>query len=410
MLELRELPVRRALLWTMVAVALVAGGGEASADAAGLDPHFGRSGVQALGGEDGALAIAPGREGRIWVLTRVGLTALTERGRFDSRFGERGELQLSDGSWSSLVALRTGSVMVAGTRAVGDPVVRYQPSVLLISPSGRVVAHSDLPLPVGYDAATVTATSAPGRRVVIAVAGRSQGIRRRGFTALFRVTEANRLDHRFGRDGEVRAPVPPHGEVTDGGVLVRPNGKIVIAGGCFVCPFPKTRISQYDARGRPDRHFGHGGLLQLTPRKFVGGGGLALAPDGALLVHAGRTLRVAGERVDRSFGVGGVTATGFRGALGGRPVVLPSGTLISAGAFHAHSTFRLIAHTREGQLDRYLFGRDGRFRLPAPRRVPVARAHAMALDRRGRLLVAGEVTRPRRCCGMPTVWRLHLGR
>ena len=307
----------------------------------------------------------------MWILTAVRLISLTESGQFDSRFGEQGVLQLSDGSWSSLVPLRSGSVMVAGTRRVGDPVVRYQPSVLLISPSGRVVSRSDLPLPVGYpDAATVTATSAPGRGVVIAIAGRSSGVRLRGLTALFRVTEANRLDPRFGRDGVVRAPVPPHGAVTDGGVLVRPNGKIVIAGGCFVCPFPKTRISQYDARGRPDRHFGDNGLLQLRPRKFVGGGGLALAPDGALLVHAGRTLRVAGERVDRSFGVAGVTATGFRGALGGRPVVLPSGTLISAGAFHAYSTFRLIAHTPEGQLDRHLFGRDGRFRLPAPRPPP----------------------------------------
>ena len=411
MLVLRELPVRLALLCTGVALALGAGGGETTAGAAGLDPEFSRSGVQALKGEGPLAAIAAGREGRIWVLARGRLVSLTERGRLDSRFAERGVLQLSDGSLSALEGLRSGAVIVAGTRAVGAPVVRYQPSVWLVSPSGRVVSRTDLPLPARYASVLrVTAAPARGGRVVIAVAGRSEVGRPRVLTALFRVTEANRLDRRFGRDGVVRASSPPHGEVADGGVLVRPNGKLIIAGGCYSCPFPKTRLSQYDSRGRLDEGFGDEGLLHLRPRKLVGGGGLALAPDGALLIHAGRTLRVAGERVDRSFGVAGVTATGFRRTVPGRPVVLPSGTLISAGAFHAYSSFRLVAHTREGHLDHHLFGGDGRFRLPASRRFPVARAHAMTVDRRGRLLVAGEVTRPRRCCGTPTVWRLNLGR
>jgi hypothetical protein len=389
------------------------------AEAAELDRSFGEAGVRTFATDGyGAAAVAPGRGGRIWVLENGAMAArvfaLDRHGDLDAGFGERGVVGIEDANFTyELITLTSGGVMVIGTRGplALDPF--FEPSAWLISPTGAIVSRMDIPLD-GFAPSTMAAARAPDSRIVLAITGAREPPRRRA-TVLVRLTETNELDRGFGRGGIAPAPSAP--EVGFGGVAVRTNGKVVLAGPCAYCSGPSVRISQFDRRGAIDKSFGRDGRIRLSSARLnrLGIGavrGLALAPDGDLLIGLARgsVVRVDGERTDRSFGASGVTRTAFRVGSGGRPLLLRSGGLLNAGTLRRSGRGALIAHTRRGAVNRRLLGPHGRFVLPAPKGFKVVRGESMALDASGRVLIAGRALRDRSslCCGRLTMWRLHL--
>jgi uncharacterized delta-60 repeat protein len=150
-------------------------------------------------------------------------------------------------------------------------------------------------------------------------------------TELFRYTANGALDSTFGSGGEVVTAV----RMTGNGdyLVVQPDGKIVL-GGYEVTPagHGQFAVARFNANGTPDTGFGASGVATTYVGYNDGSGGVALQPDGKLVV--------GGQEAPSSsslpicclvrFNPDGSLDTGF-GAGGVAIVALPSG-FISFGA------------------------------------------------------------------------------
>src|SRR5262249_8787797 len=94
------------------------------------------------------------------------------------------------------------------------------------------------------------------------------------------------LDATFGVGGIVTTDVLANDFVTD--LVLQPDGDVVTVG--YATPdtgsidSAVTVVARYDAGGAPDPGFGTGGLATIGLSAVTIGGGLALAPDGSLIV------------------------------------------------------------------------------------------------------------------------------
>lgn len=146
------------------------------------------------------------------------------------------------------------------------------------------------------------------------------------------------LDPRFGTRGKVTTPVTSGYDYASKVGALR-NGKILVAGGTDY----DFLLLRYNANGKLDTSFGSEGKV-ITD--FDGGAdslrGLVLQPDGKIVVagtaHVGSEFQFAlarykpGGSLDTSFGTGGKVTTSFGGYAIGEDVALqPGGKLLVAG-------------------------------------------------------------------------------
>src|SRR5438094_644990 len=105
--------------------------------------------------------------------------------------------------------------------------------------------------------------------------------------ALARYSSGGVLDTTFGNNGTVVADLGGFDGNTH--VAVQPDGKVVIAATSVAnitadMPSAQIVIARYTAAGAPDQSFGLGGKVQLKVGEVSAVGGLALQPDGAIVV------------------------------------------------------------------------------------------------------------------------------
>lgn len=175
--------------------------------------------------------------------------------------------------------------------------------------------------------------------------------------ALSRHNADGNLDPTFGSGGTVLTSFGgPLSAAFD--VAIQPDGKIVavgLAGGDFA-------VARYNANGTLDTTFGTGGLVTTDFGGFEQGNGVALQPDGKIVVIGplGGTLGIARYNPDGSldptFGTGGKVATdaspsydgAFDVAISGAKIVVAGSTgLYPFGA----SDFLLLRYNGDGSLD-----------------------------------------------------------
>lgn len=128
------------------------------------------------------------------------------------------------------------------------------------------------------------------------------------------------LDSSFGANGLVHTDVDNLANVI-GGMVLQPDGKIVINGRTLTADFVGTMSSsvlRYNANGTLDNSFGTGGIVQITePTPNVEGLALALAiqQNGKILTAGIRNLTFAVARynangtLDTTFGTNGIVTT-----------------------------------------------------------------------------------------------------
>ncbi len=203
-----------------------------------------------------------------------------------------------------------------------------------------------------------------------------------------RALPAGLLDPTFGVGGRVSVA----GITTVGsGVVVQPDGKILVAGGSGGGIF----LTRYLADGTPDASFGTGGLVAAPQSVRIAA--LALQPDGKLLV-AGSTSDPdnffhlarfnANGSVDFGFGTSGRVITDLAGAddYAFALVVQPDGRIVLAGTTSAPSIFALARYLADGTADGS-FGSGGVATTAFPG--TSAEAHGLALQPDGKLVAAG---------------------
>src|SRR5262249_36091747 len=154
-------------------------------------------------------------------------------------------------------ALQTdGKIVVAGPPASGGAgtVARYTPSGALdtsFGSGGSVAVTFFKNQPTNLDAITLDSS---GR---IVVAGNAYSVKKQDYIGVARLTSTGSLDGSFGNKGEVLIPLS--GSELHG-VVIQPNGQIVVAG--YAGNY--GLLARYNANGSLDSSFGSGGMVETT--------------------------------------------------------------------------------------------------------------------------------------------------
>jgi uncharacterized delta-60 repeat protein len=197
-----------------------------------------------------------------------------------------------------------------------------------------------------YDWAYATAIQPDGR---ILAAGVSDARGTYDF-ALARYTSTRDLDPTFGRGGVVLTDFG-HSYDWAYALALQPDGRILVAGVSDVSGSKDFALARFTVNGDLDRSFGRGGLVVERMRSLTTDivHGIVVQPDGGIVVAGVTfedvvTLRPHGDfmvarylpdgRRDLSFGIGGVTTTDFSDESYDEPyavVLQPDGRIVLAG-------------------------------------------------------------------------------
>jgi uncharacterized delta-60 repeat protein len=218
------------------------------------------------------------------------------------------------------------------------------------------------------------------------------------------------IDSSFGKNGVAIIDVPKN-KLSGTGIVVQPDGKIVVAGSLSIGSVddPKSGIvvGRFKSNGQPDSSFNNTGIKFLKPAQFCNASAIALSNNGKILV-AGYAynypnpdniikfsvveLTTTGQQ-DLSFGKNGVASAPFDAqdyALVNAMVVQSNGKIILGGAledtYTSPTDFAVVRFTRNGIVDSS-FGSNG-----------VARTifggfdivNSLALQSDGKIIAGGE--------------------
>ena len=184
-------------------------------------------------------------------------------------------------------------------------------------------------------------------------------------------------DLSFGSSGFVTHDLGTGEDPFVSGIVVQPDGKIVVAGGST----PGDRgllLARYLPNGTPDPSFGHVGYVETLTGDWAFAQAIALQPDGKIVV-AGSSYQGddhvlseftlarydANGALDATFGAGGITNTVVPEQPGtywsegaGAVVVLPSGAIVvggdsgwSGGERESSTSTVLLGYKSDGSLD-----------------------------------------------------------
>ena len=312
-------------------------------------------------------------------VTNVAVTCTTPApvGALDPTFGIGGKVAtpLNAGEAEAVAVQPDGKIVVAGWSAVSATpggasgidftVLRYNADGTPDAGFGTGgVATAGFPAGRSDEAFGV-ALQPDGRIVVV---GQTQLAGGGLDFAVARFTADGRLDASFGTGGLVVTDFGP-GSAAAQGVVVQPDGRIVVAGHSPVGLGNDFAVARYNADGTPDATFGTGGRVTTN---VVGrtdlGRAVALAPGGKIVV-AGRAEQSDGRgddfalvrynadgTPDASFGSGGVVTTDIAGGSqqANGVVVQPDGRIV-VGGYSGRSTgtfdFALARYNADGTLD-----------------------------------------------------------
>ena len=314
---------------------------------------------------DGKIVVAGSTYDLFPVFGEYALARYNPDGSLDSSFGSGGLVTSFFGglgcAGNALALQADGKIVVAGEKTIsfifGDDgsnldfaVARYNTDGSLDSAfgTGGVATTDYFQL---NDTAAAVRVQPDGKIVAV---GTSEGSTTSFDFAVVRYLSNGTLDNRFGQQGKVFTDLHTQQGEGASAAILQPDGKI-IAGGFKSAnnarnPFTLIR---YNVNGKVDGAFGVGGVVTVSFGRVlqsVGGGGLALQPDGKIIAAGfangeGSTDDFLISRIlptgqlDSSFGTGGRVTTSFGNLNGGSfaTTVQPDGKIIAAG-FQATST------------------------------------------------------------------------
>lgn len=326
------------------------------------DLSFGKRGIRVVSRiNGGAGAVAIGGKGRIVIAARRNVARLRPDGRLDRGFGNRG-------------------IVTLPSEAAGRTRYGLGPSGLAIGAKGGVFA-------VGRDC------SAP----------------RTCDFAVSRLTRAGRLKRSFGEGGTARIDFGANDSQALAIAIAR-DGKLIVAGAnCESVDHCHLALARLDRNGVLDQSFGDGGRVADSLMCTAGGTfrdlhyAIALDSRGHIVVGGPCEHDVvslarykADGQLDRSFGDGGLVSRHVRVAKhaqmrGVRALAIDSRDRIDIAGDSGTSLFATARFKRNGKLDRS-FGTGGaaRFRVNPGHEPAFPYVTSMAIDARGRIVVAGS--------------------
>jgi uncharacterized delta-60 repeat protein len=373
-----------------------------AADPGDLDTAFGIGGKVStdFGARTGALDVAQQVDGKLVAAGRAaggfGLARYHADGFLDSAFGEDGKVtgdfydSVTSGSARAVLLQEDGKIVAAGTFNNGIALARYDSSGSLDSEFG-VDGLVTYDFGGAFGTASSAALQSDGKIVVAGWSG--------GDVAVVRFTGDGSLDTTFGSGGLVLSDVAPYNGEIASGIVIQPDGRIVVAGTTdwVTTSNADVLLIRYNVDGSLDASFGTGGVVNLdvgVPGEALS---LALQPDGKLVV-AGRTfdddilvVRYASDgSIDEDFGLGGVVVTDLGSVDVAYDLALDVlGRIVVAGATQTSSgptsyDFAIVRYSPAGTLDAG-FGSSGAVLTDAS----FERALAVIVQSDGRIVASG---------------------
>jgi len=281
--------------------ASVGGGIYRFAPGGGLRSGFGRDGVARVPGLGRVLDVAPLKDGSLYVVgialreCELELGRLRPDGSLDRSFGGRDGLRrIGYGAGPctfhnvGLAARPAGAVVVGGETGEGI-LDEYAPSGRRLSLRRHHSAYLG-----GAERLRAVALDRRGRILLVG--------RTKHSLSVTRLTPAGDHDRTFGSGGVARVDVGSFAEGS--GLVLEPNGRIVVAGLAKLCPRHTSchgsspLVTRLDPNGRLDRGFASGGVWTGKPGEEAGLKALALGPGSIYATgwrnrpHTGRDLLV----------------------------------------------------------------------------------------------------------------------
>ena len=213
---------------------------------------------------------------------------------------------------------------------------------------------------------------------------------------VFRFNSNGSVDNTFGNNGATAIqPTEVFLAPASGGIALEPDGRILVATG-HNDGGPLRIVARLLANGQLDSTFGSNGVAPT-----FGGDSVAVLPNGNILVGTGSVTSAYAPNgaVVKDFGIHGQTP-GFANEAGGFVVNNNSATvtrIITAGTIFTNlnlmslnsvSGFLLVSYNIDGTLDN-AFGIHGGVTTPFPGNI-LARALAVALQTNGHIVAVGQ--------------------
>ncbi len=270
----------------------------------------------------------------------LSLAGLTSAGVLDSGFGTGGKVLVwnstSQRFLNNSVMMSDGSVLVLHQQ--WETAALNRPSVVKLSPDGQVdvTFNTDLDL-VPNQTNPVRITNGSGGKVYVLV--------RNGYQfSLVRLNANGSRDTTFGPNGVRSLNLNRIFQPTIFDLRELEGGKLLVAGTYYSLPTYEglTFVARFDSDTNLDRSFGIQGVTRIAiAGGSVGGDALALQPDGKILIGGYWTflgsnallLRLTPRgRLDTSFGTGGIAMSAFNDINGIRGIALaPDGKILVSG-------------------------------------------------------------------------------
>ncbi len=381
-----------------------------------LDTTFGSAGkvVTPIGAyEDRGNAVAIQIDGKILVAgysdsrTDLGssnydfaLVRYNADGSLDASFGVLGIVTTAIGPGHdqarSLTLQPDGKILVAGTSENGSnsdfAVVRYNTDGSLDTSFG-VGGKVSTDLESSSDYAYGVAIQSDGKIVVTGSRSKSPAYD----FAVVRYNSDGSLDTSFGGDGKVITDVAGSTDKGIGGVVLQPDGKIVVAGSANNGSDDDVAVVRYNTDGSLDTSFdGDGKVTTAIGSATDVGYSVALQSDGKIVVGGVSSSDFAVVRyntdgsLDTSFdGDGKVTTAVGPGSDTGYSVALqPDGKIVVAGSASngSNSDFALVRYNADGSLDTS-FGTSGKVMTAIGSSTDYSQGVAIQAD--GKIVAAG---------------------
>ena len=220
--------------------------------------------------------------------------------------------------------------------------------------------------------------------------------------ALARYNADGSLDTSFGTNGKVTTAIG-FGYDIGIGMVVQPNGKILLSGWSTIGANDDFSLVRYSADGTLDSGFGSGGKVTTDFGGWDSGYSVALQADGKIVMSgqhhgAGNDFAVARYTstgsLDPSFGAGGKVTTDFGGGndFGSALIVQFDGKIVVAGGVTVggNSNFGLVRYNTDGSVDT-TFGSAGKVTTDFGGTEGVPQS-GLAQQADGKLLVLGTST------------------
>jgi uncharacterized delta-60 repeat protein len=357
---------------------------------------------------DGKIIAAGKRQLSKYDDTDFALARYTTGGAFDSKFGTGGKVVTDIGvdtqDFASAVVVQSdGRIIAVGSASIGGAlqfaVTRYNANGTLDTGFGNAGKVTTAFGTLG-DGAFAVVLQMDGKIVVAGYTTTGNGP---SDFALARYNFDGTLDRTFGSRGKVMTHLS--GRAKARGVVLQPDGKIVLAGEATNGDSDTTRhfaLARYNTAGTLDASFGSGGIVitGLGSSADEAASGIALQTDGRMVLAGTEFNGPSGGFVlarynsngtlDPTFGSGGNVIMGFGTPIeGALSVALQSdGRIIAAGYANIDGAtdFALARYSVNGNLDT-TFGSGGKVTTGFGTNSDLASAVAIQSD--GRVVAAG---------------------